>query len=278
MKKTVLLAFILMLLASAVAGTLLINVGTASHTVFFMSPQDNKVYTVNNVPLIFTVDYDGYLIYTISFYALIEYRLDGKLKGKIEPELTPDSPKETVSVNLTALSDGIHWVTVNAYGEFHTYFGDSNGSFFGIVYFTVDTTPPRISIRAPLDRTYNATDVPLNFIVREPVSWMGYSLDGQANVTITGNTTLSELSYGSHNLTVYANDIAGNTGYSKTIYFSIAQKKGPKQPEPEQSEPFPTWIAATIVLITVFGAGLLLYFGKIKKTTEKNRIKTELPT
>jgi hypothetical protein len=269
-KKAVLLAFILILLASAVAGTLLINVGTASHTVVFKSPQDNKVYTVNNVPLIFTVNYDGFLLYTISFYALIEYRLDGNLKGKIEPELTPDSPKETVSVNLTALSDGIHWVTVNAYGEYHTYFGEDSGSFFGIVYFTVDTTPPRISIRAPLDRTYNTTDVPLNFIVGEPVSWMGYSLDAQANVTITGNTTLSELSHGSHNLTVYANDTAGNTGYSRTIYFSIAQKKEPEPLEPKQSEPFPTTlIVIAIVIVTVVGAALLVYFRKIRKTTEK---------
>ena len=269
MKKTVLVAFISMLLASAVAGTLLIDFGTASHTVFFVSPQNNRVYAVNSVPLIFTVDYDGYLFYTISFYALIEYSLDGKLKGKIEPELTPDSPKETVSVNLTALSDGIHWVTVNAHGDFYTYFGNSSSSFFGIVYFTVDTTPPRISILAPLDRTYNATDIPLNFIVGEPVSWMGYSLDAQANMTITGNTTLTELSYGSHNLTVYANDTAGNTGYSKTIYFNIAQKKEPKQPESEQSEPLSAWIAATIVVIAIVGAALLVYFGKIRKKPGK---------
>jgi hypothetical protein len=272
MKKTVLLAFILMLLASAVAETLLIDVGTASpRSIFFVSPQNNKVYAVNNVPLIFTVDYDSRLYYTISFYALIEYRLDGELKGKIEPELTPDSPKETFSVNLPALSDGIHRVTVNAYGDYYTILGNSSDSFFGIVYFTVDTTPPRISILAPLDRTYNATDVPLNFTVREPVSWMGYSLDAQANVTITGNATLSELSYGSHNLTVYAKDTAGNTGYSRTIYFSIAQKK-----EPEQSPSFPTTlIVAAMAVIAIVGAALLVYFVKVKKTTGEAEIISE---
>ena len=267
MKKPVLLALILMLLPLAVAGTLLIDFGTANPTVFFISPKNNKVYAVNNVPLIFTVNYDSRLYYTISFYALIKYRLDGELKGKIEPELTPQAPKETFSVNLTALSDGIHCVTVTAYGDYYTILGNSSDSFFGIVHFTVDTTPPRISIRAPLDRTYNVTDIPLNLIVREPVSWMGYSLDAQANVTISGNTTLSELSYGSHNLTVYANDIAGNTGYSRTIYFNIAQKKEPKQPEPEQSEPFPTWIAATIVIVAVVGVSFLVYFTKIRRAT-----------
>ena len=272
MKKTVLLAIMLMLLASAVAGTLLIDVGKARIPgIFVISPENNKVYAVNNVPLMFAFDSGTYFMYDTSVYTLIEYRLDGKLKGQNEFKLTRDSPShiETFSVNLTGLSDGIHWVTVNAKSDYVSFFGDSSSSFYNIVYFTVDTTSPRISIRAPLDRTYNATDVPLNFIVREPVSWMGYSLDGQANVTITGNTTLSELSYGSHNLTVYANDIAGNTGYSKTIYFSIAQKKGPKQPEPEQSEPFPTWIAATIVVIAIVGAALLVYFGKIRKKPGK---------
>jgi hypothetical protein len=271
MKKTVLLAFILMLLASAVAGTLLIDFGTANPTVFFISPKNNKVYAVNNVPLIFTVNYDSRLYYTISFYALIKYRLDGELKGKIEPELTPDSPKETFSVNLTALSDGIHSVTVSAYGDYYTILGNSSDSFFGIVYFTVDTTPPRISIRAPLDRTYNATDVPLNFIVREPVSWMGYSLDAQANVTISGNTTLSELSYGSHNLTVYATDTAGNTGASETIYFTAIP------PDLRYDiELFPQWAAwavavsvMTVMIVAVAGAILLVYFAKVKKTIGK---------
>ena len=151
MKRAMLLAFIWMLTVSAVAGTLLIDVGTTGHFVVFTSPRNNKGYAVNSVPLIFTVDYDGYLLYTISFYALIEYRLDGKLKERVEPELTPDSPRKTISVNLTALSDGPHWVTVYAYGEYYTYFGNTSGGFGGEVYFTVDTTPPRISILAPLD-------------------------------------------------------------------------------------------------------------------------------
>jgi len=35
------------------------------------------------------------------------------------------------------------------------------------------------------------------------------------------------------------------------------------------SEPFPTWIIATIALVAVVGAGFLVYFRKIWKTTEK---------
>ncbi len=96
--------------------------------------------------------------------------------------------------------------------------------------------------------------------MNKPTSWIGYSLDGQATVTITENTTLSGLSYGSHDLIVYANDTDGNTGTSETIYFTIAQ----------QSEPFPTTLlVSTIVIIAIGGVALVVYFRKIKKTTEK---------
>jgi len=85
--------------------------------------------------------------------------------------------------------------------------------------------PPTISVVSPENKTYIIGNVSLTFTLSEPVSWIGYSLDGQANVTITGDTDLTGLSDGSHSLIVYAEDTAGNTGTSETIYFSIAQKK-----------------------------------------------------
>jgi len=50
---------------------------------------------------------------------------------------------------------------------------------------------------------------------------MGYSLDGQLNVTITENTTLPGLPDGPHSLIVYANDTAGNMGSSDIVYFTV---------------------------------------------------------
>jgi len=84
--------------------------------------------------------------------------------------------------------------------------------------------PPAISIFSPENKTYAANHVDLNFAISEPTSWIGYSLDGQANVTIAGNTNLSGLSDGSHRLVVYAKDTDGKTGTSETIYFTIAQQ------------------------------------------------------
>jgi N-acetylneuraminic acid mutarotase len=81
---------------------------------------------------------------------------------------------------------------------------------------------PRISVLSPESNVYNESSVALIFRVTEPASWMGYSLDGQDNVTVSGNATLSGLSSSLHNVTVYANDTAGNMGVSETIKFTIA--------------------------------------------------------
>jgi hypothetical protein len=90
-------------------------------------------------------------------------------------------------------------------------------------------SPLIISIVSPENRTYTANSVPLTFTVNKPAKWMAYSLDGKANVTIDGNTTLNELPNGSHNITIYATDLEGNTAASKTIYFTV-DAQGPSQP------------------------------------------------
>ena len=134
-----------------------------------------------------------------------------------------------------------------------------------------DTTPPTISIVWPENNTYSLIPVHLNFMVNKSTSWIGYSLDGQANVTITGNTTITGLSEGLHSLVVYATDTDGNTGASETIYFTTI-------PSPPRIDPelFPQWAAwavavsvMTVMIVAVAGAILLVYFAKVKKTTGK---------
>ncbi len=85
-----------------------------------------------------------------------------------------------------------------------------------------EITPPAIQILSPQNSSYYVS-APLVFTVYDfsPISWMGYSLDGQANVTITGNTTLAGLSNGSHSIVVYAVDAAGNMGSSAIISFEV---------------------------------------------------------
>jgi parallel beta-helix repeat protein len=122
-----------------------------------------------------------------------------------------------------------------------------------------DVAPPHISISSPENKTYDDSNVTLTFSTSEPTSKISYSLDGQDNVTVTGNTTLNEVPNGAHNLTVYATDKFGNTGASKIVYFNV-----------EVPEPFPTIPAATAsaATIAVMGAGLLVYFKKRKHQAE----------
>lgn len=126
--------------------------------------------------------------------------------------------------------------------------------------FSDDITPPTFYVLSPEDKTYLVEGVPLTLTVSEPTSWIGYSLDGQMNMAITGNTTLSALSDGSHSLRVYAKDTAGNIGASEMIYFTMKTK---------EAEPFPTLSTVAILTIAMIGVALLVYFAKVRKATAK---------
>ena len=56
----------------------------------------------------------------------------------------------------------------------------------------------------------------LLFTIDKMVSWIGYSLDRLQNINTAGNTTLTGLSSGQHNITVYADEAYGNIGSSET--------------------------------------------------------------
>jgi len=99
-----------------------------------------------------------------------------------------------------------------------------------ITYEATETNlwgPPLITVLSPENKTYTSTFIPLTFTVNEATSWIGYSLDNQANVTVTVNITLSGLPEGAHSVTVYANDTAGNIGASETVYFTVALPYSP---------------------------------------------------
>jgi membrane-associated protease RseP (regulator of RpoE activity) len=127
--------------------------------------------------------------------------------------------------------------------------------------FGYGTVPPEVHVVSPENRTYAAGNVSLAFTVNKPASWVGYSLDGQDNVTITGNMTLSGLTGGLHNITVYARDAFENMGFSETINFTIAVP----EPEPEPFPIAPLAVTASAATIAVAVAVLLVYFMKRKR-------------
>jgi PGF-pre-PGF domain-containing protein len=83
-----------------------------------------------------------------------------------------------------------------------------------------------ITVHSPQNITYGVNFTELNVSARNitgsfsPQAWW-YSLDGGTNTTFTPNITISDLSEGSHNLIVYANDSAGNIVTSNLQFSSI---------------------------------------------------------
>jgi len=154
------------------------------------------------------------------------------------------------NTTLAGMSDGTHNLVVYA----EDIAGDVGAS--ETIAFTVDSAAPSVTVDFPESRVYDVADVPLVFVVNEPVSQIAYSLDGQDNVTVTGNVTLNGLSSGAHSITVYAWDNAGNVGASETVTFNTAE------PKPGS---FPTsLVVAGIVSAIVVGSVFLVYFKKRK--------------
>ena len=122
----------------------------------------------------------------------------------------------TGDIELSDMPEGAHTVTVYANDTF------GNAVSSDSIYFSVDTFAPQITVLSPENKTYGGTDIQTVFTVNEPVTWMGYSLDGQDKVTVTSNVTLAVLSEGSHNITFYATDVVGHNGTSRTVYFEIS--------------------------------------------------------
>jgi len=119
---------------------------------------------------------------------------------------------------------------------------------FNISAYRLEIPAPKISILSPITQTYNNSNVPIDFVVDTTVNWTGYSLDREGNVTITGNTPLTMLRNGLHNLTVYATDTFGNMGASEPVNFTV-----------DVPETFPLVpVAAAVVIAVAVAAGLLL--------------------
>ena len=94
-------------------------------------------------------------------------------------------------------------------------------SDYGIV---IDDTAPNVSIQSPENTTYSTTVLPLNYTAEDNgiIDSCWYTVDGGSVIPLAGcnNITLDPLPEGPHNVTVYANDSAGNIG-SDTVQFTI---------------------------------------------------------
>lgn len=291
-RKTTGLALILPLLFSALAGALLIQNeakmvtakgetsdnntiidGTTNANVTILSPE-NRTYNSNNITLAFTIESDAapseyfsgrVFDLFLTHGCVLDYdssKLVQAVKNSYYYEDFPNNFSVTLSgsgnryagnTTLTDLTEGPHNLTVWIRAD--QYMISYKGyvwSVYSTVSFNIDI-PPKISILSPETKTYNTSSIPLDFTISKASSKTEYSLDGRDKVTISGNTTLTWLSNGDHNITVYASDKTGNIGSSETLLFSV------NAPASFQIE---IVIVTVIVLVSVavaVGVGFLAY-------------------
>jgi hypothetical protein len=244
--------------------------GAEPPIITILSPQENNTYSYPDVLLSFNFTVGETSANTHQGIDRVYYRGDWEESRHLVGYHTSYTATFNIpefSINLTvpegkheltvfAEGDGSYWVDDGAYESYSGFRGriygfDINGT--ESVVFTVDTTSPTVSVLSVKNETYRTSEIPLNFTVNELVSQIGYCLDGQENVAVHGNTTLTGLSNGEHSLTVYATDEAGNAGASKTITFSV-------------DVPFPTaLVIASASAVSVLVAGLLVYFKKRRR-------------
>ncbi len=223
MKKTALsVAFILALLISA---TFLIGIvnsapaypiptGPLTPPVISMESPTSTTYVSWFVPFQFSVNgsWDGYVDHCI-----VEFSLDEGARYVVyDPPFRVNKIAQNFSTTLGPVSEGMHHLQVFAtVGGFYrtgpnsTTLDANDFTSEAEVYFTVNTAgQAQISILSPLNKTYNInTMIPVEFTVNktESIVSMGFSLDGQSNVTIPRNTTLyGPISDGLHTLKVYS--------------------------------------------------------------------------
>lgn len=101
-----------------------------------------------------------------------------------------------------------------------------------------------ILVLSPENQTYNSSSLSLNFTTPKYHPRLVYCLDGKENLTITGNITISGLSNGLHNITVYTQDAFGNTESPNTISFAVAKAE----------ETLPSGISLTLIIIGAISA------------------------
>ena len=213
-----------------------------------LSPKNSTAYNTAIVDFCFVV-YDGWIYY---------YSFDKRIKMKqvkveeISQKLAESG--ETMlqfSTELHDLSDGKHNLTIYC-KDVVEFFFPRPIQLYATITFYVDTLAPTIT-----NLSVNATtssDRLLNFTVDKETGWIGYSLDNQANVTVNSDIFLKGLAVGSHNVTVYAEDVAGNIGASETLFFTV-------------EEPFPTLLlvtASVTIAVVCIGLCLLVYLIKRK--------------
>ena len=241
-----------------------------------ISPSNAAVYRSSLLTLNITTS----SLFDTSIYNYdLVYSIDGKNNATIPPtSFSFQYPNGQTGpmcivvllawVALPQLEDGLHTLTVYATYERIS----SNTNWPPLIYdrskticVTInDGIPPIMANISVTNETYLLNNLTLSFTTDKPASWMGFSIDGKENLTITENTTLTALTNGPHNLSIYSNDSFGNMGASEPIDFSVDM---PPTAEPLTANPI-TAEVGIMVSVAVMTILLIAFFKSAKSKTK----------
>lgn len=230
------------------------------------SPEKKSMYLVNDVTIAFTVTTQDTSIYAISdihFTASwlqdkVTIPIQGLHKSASYNETFHDMANGNYSISFTAIGSGsyIDTTRIDYYdGTVHHY----EMTTVSTITFTV-AAPLEVSILSPKNELYGSSEVPLTLAIDKPFVKISYVLDYQDNIAINGNATITDLTNGVHNLTVYASDAAGIVCSSETVTFNVGV------PEPD---PTVLILAVSIALAVTVIAGLILHYMKRRSEGEQ---------
>jgi hypothetical protein len=213
-----------------------------SDIVTVLSPV-NTTYNTKNILLNYTVGVG------IGMHISLNYTLDENLKDVMPYTVVNPNELHVVylargQVQLPELSEGLHTLTISCSTDFSF---NAVHFFVDTIFFTVDlaapevvldATPPNITIQTPQTNQTYAGTVPLSVLLSEPTTQLTIKLDGNRTITLPAqNTTLTDLTVGNHNLSIQANDIVGNRGYSNRVSFYVTQPTPTPMPTAPPIEP-----------------------------------------
>ncbi len=246
--------------------------GTQAPIISIHTPQNGSAYPKNIIPLTFEV-----IIPKTNGEKSIGQISELYYKASWEPKEIqiidrPFFENTSFSIDLYVISGGNLSLKIYAVGnggyenrteltdfERHQYYDQFEMNSSSAVSFTQDFLPPKITVLSPQNRSYETSDVELNFTANEVLSQIQYSIDGKKNQTTTGNITLTGLTNGAHNITFYASDLADNKAFPETIGFSV------RKPEPFPILIFVAVIAVLSVVIAALGMAFFRWHRKSSK-------------
>jgi hypothetical protein len=147
--------------------------------------------------------------------------------------------------------------------------GSGNSAFTPFSYTDSQTldfnleTFPTISATSPKNQTYNSDYIAINLTVNGNYVTLYYSLDGETAIEINGNSTLTGLSYSSHNLVIYACDTLGSRTDFNEIWFAVAK--------PELASFSSLTITLSLVSIICVATAALIYSSRYRKAKQNNQ-------